>query len=216
MEKEDLQQITAIMDDWIPKDASIAIAIDNEYRYYNAGKHDIRLKEGQIVEKGGIADRTFQQKCRVDALIDDSTVGVPYYGIGYPIQLKEALGVLAVILPPNYHSVKNDPPRFLTGKNEDMWRPVPLENITYIESLQKKTWFYAEGSGYNSAHTLKNLEFRLPSSFLRIHRSYIVHIPFIECISRDFSSGLIIQLKDGTELPVSQTYVNHVRKTLEF
>lgn len=216
MEREELQQITAIMDDWIPKEASIAIAIDNRYRYYSPGKHDIRLKEGQTVEKDGIADRTFHQKCKVDALIEDSSVGVPYYGVGYPIHLKETFGVLVVILPPNYHSSKNEPPRFLTGKNEDTWRPVSIENITYIESLQKKTWFYAEGNGYSSVHTLKNLEARLPNSFLRIHRSYIVHIPFIECISRDFSSGLIIQLQDGTELPVSQTYANHVRKTLEF
>ncbi|MHA6261056.1 LytR/AlgR family response regulator transcription factor [Sporosarcina sp. CAU 1771] len=216
MRYEDLQQFTAIMDDWIPKDASVAIAIADHYHYYNAGAHDIRLKVGQLVEKGGIAERTLHHKCKVDALIEETADGVPYYGIGYPIQLKGEPGAVVVILPPNYTSSKKEVPTFLTGRNEDTWKPVPIEKITHIESLQKKTWFYAEENGYSSVHTLKNLEERMPASFLRIHRSYIVHIPYIESISRDFSSGLLIQLKDGTELPVSQTYVNHVRKTLEF
>ena len=215
MEIDDFQQITVIMDEWIPKDASIAIAIQDRYLHYRAGIHDIKLKEGQIVEAGSIADRTLKMQCRVDALMDNP-VGLPYYGIGYPINVKGELGVLVVILPPNYHFLKNETPSYLTGKYEDMWYPVPIEKIAYIESLQKKTLFYADNKNYNVVHTLKKLEFRLPSSFIRIHRSYIVHIPFIQCISRDFSSGLVIKLKDGTELPVSQTYVNHVRKTLEF
>ena len=202
VDREDLQQFTSIMEDWIPKDASIAIAIDNRYLHYSAGMHDIRLKEGQGVEAGSIADRTFKQGCKVDALMDDSLFGIPYYGIGYPINLKGEIGVLVVILPPSYHFLKKEPPRFLTGKQKDIWYPVPIEQIAYIESLQKKTWFYAEKKSYCSDHTLKNLNIRLPNSFLRIHRSYIVNIPYIQSIFRDFTSNLVIKLKDGTELPV--------------
>ena len=49
-----------------------------------------------------------------------------------------------VILPPNYHVLQHEPFRFLTGKQEEEWSPVPIEEIAYIESLQKKTWFYVD------------------------------------------------------------------------
>ena len=214
--KELLKQYTAIIEDWIPKDASIAIAIKDRYLHYCAGAHDIRLKEGQIIEAGSIAERTLQHRSKVDALVEDTVCGTPYYGIGYPINVNGEPGVLVIILPPTYYSQKKDAPRFLTGRNENMWYPVPIEQIAYIESMLKKTWFYTELESYNSIHTLKNLDFRLPNTFLRIHRSYIVNIPYIQSISRDFSSNLVIKLKNGTELPVSQTYMNHVRTTLEF
>ena len=47
--KEILQQYAMIMEDWIPKDAAIAIAIGEHYVYYAGGLHDIRLKEGQLL-----------------------------------------------------------------------------------------------------------------------------------------------------------------------
>ncbi|MFD1926795.1 LytR/AlgR family response regulator transcription factor [Sporosarcina siberiensis] len=215
MENKELNQIKTILEDWIPKDASIAIAVKGRYIHYSAGIPNIHLSKGETVKEGSIAEMTFKKNCKVDALVDDSVFGVSYYGIGYPIHVKDEPGVLVVILPPS-HFLKNEPLHLLTGKHEETWCPVPLEHISHIESLQKKTWFYAANKTYSAIHTLKNLETRLPNSFLRIHRSYIVHIPFIQCISRDFSSGLVIKLKDGTELPVSQTYVNHVRKRLEF
>ena len=85
---------------------------------------------------------------KVDTIMDNSLFGVSYYGIGYPIDLQGEPGALVVILPPNYHVLKHEPFRFLTGKQQDEWSPVPVEQITYIESLQKKTWFYAENERF--------------------------------------------------------------------
>ncbi|MGB3101511.1 MAG: LytTR family transcriptional regulator DNA-binding domain-containing protein [Psychrobacillus psychrotolerans] len=44
----------------------------------------------------------------------------------------------------------------------------------------------------------------------------MVNISFIDRIVRDFSSNLLIQLQDGTELPVSQSYMTDVRAVLGF
>ena len=85
-----------------------------------------------------------------------------------------------------------------------------------MESLQKKTWFYANKEPYKTNIPLKELQQRLPESFLRIHRSYIVNVSFIDRIIRDFSSNLLVLLQDGTELPVSQTYTADVRSALGF
>ena len=125
-------------------------------------------------------------------------------------------GALIVILPPNYHVLRHEPFRFLTGKQEEEWCPVAIEEIAYIESLQKKTWFYVASEQFCTSYTLKDLQLRLPKTFLRIHRSYIVNIPSIQRISRDITSNLVLTLRDGTELPVGQTYMADVRKALGF
>lgn len=216
MEIEGLQQVISIMKDWIPDDASVAVAVNGHYLYYISGIHDIRIKKGQEVEQGSIADIIFKKGHRVEGLMDDSIFGVSYYGIGYPITVHNQLGALVVILPTNYRFMSKEPLTFLTGKLNETWCPVAIEQVSYIESLQKKTWFYADNVAYSLIHTLKNLEFLLPDSFLRVHRSYIVNISHIEEISRDFASNIQLKLKDGAMLPVSQTYSNPFRTKLGF
>lgn len=211
-----LQQYTMLLEDWIPKDAAVAIAVEDRYIHYSAGIHDIRIKKGQLIQPGSIAEEVIRRKRKVDTIIDQSSYGIPYYGIGYPIQLHGEPGALVVILPPNYHELRQEPFRYLTGKQEEDWSPVPIEQISHIESMQKKTWFYANDEEYCASFTLKDLQLRLPKTFLRIHRSYIVNIAYIQRISRDLSSNLVLTLKDETELPVSQTYMAELRKALGF
>ena len=149
-------------------------------------------------------------------LMDDAIFGVPYFGIGYPISIEEKDSALIIILPATYHFLQKQSLTLLTGKDEDCWYPIPIEDISYIESLQKKTWFHTSEKGYHSIYTLKNLSYQLPDNFLRIHRSYIVNILFITEISRDISSNIQITLRNGMILPVSQTYAADVRKKLGF
>ncbi|WP_262173900.1 LytTR family DNA-binding domain-containing protein [Saccharococcus sp. Marseille-Q5394] len=133
-----------------------------------------------------------------------------------PVKINGEPAALVVNLAHDYELVKISPLRLLTGKLDDEWYPVPLEQITHIESYQKKTFFYTEEGQFSIASTLKELDKRLPEVFLRIHRSYIVNTAKISRISRDFSSNLVVTLVDGTELPVSQSYVNDVKCVLGF
>ncbi|PID14240.1 LytTR family transcriptional regulator [Sporosarcina sp. P34] len=214
--KKILNQYASVLEDWVPKDASIAIAVSEHYIYYVPGMHDIHLREGQHIQTGSIAEVTIKNQRKVEVIMDNSLYGTSYFGIGYPIDVQGEDGALIIILPPNFHVLKKDQLQFLTGKKEDEWFPIPLDQVSYIESLHKKTWFYTAGENYNISFTLKDLHLRLPRCFLRIHRSYIINMNCIEKISRDFSSNLVIKLIDGTELPVSQTYLNEVRTLLGF
>ncbi|MBD7984722.1 LytTR family transcriptional regulator DNA-binding domain-containing protein [Sporosarcina sp. Sa2YVA2] len=214
--KEFLKQYTDLLKDWIPRNASLAIAMDGHYSYYFSGQHDIRLIEGQPIAADSVADRVLKLKRKVELILDQTLSDFPYYGIGYPIEVRGKLGALVVILPPTYEQEKISAVSMLTGKLEHEWFPVPIDKITHIESFQKKTFFYTEDGQYSIANTLKELTTRLPQTFLRIHRSYIVNTTCIERIARDFSSNLVVTLKDGTELPVSQSYVNEVRCALGF
>lgn len=216
MESELIQQISTFMKEWLPKEASFAIAFDSRYVYYHVGVHDIHIEVGQYIEAGSIAENTLANNYRTEGLVEQSLNNISYYGIGYPIQSKGQLAAVLVILPPTYFYQQDQPLSFLTGRIDDIWCPLPLEQVSYIESQLKKTWFYSNGVAYSSIHTLKALEHQLPNSFLRIHRSYIVNIQYIHQISRDSSSNFQVTLKDKTILPVSSTYTNHFRTRLGF
>jgi two-component system, LytTR family, response regulator len=211
-----LEQLKIILEDWIPQDASIAIAINNTFVYFRSRHHNFSLKTGSTVPKDSIAYKVLHSRKKVDAVMDNTMFDTPYYAIGYPITILGELGALIVVLPPLFKVEGPNLYHFLTGKQTDDWFPVPIEQISHIESLQKSTWFYKDGEQYKTTVTLKELQTRLPSTFIRIHRSYIINLTFIKKITRDLTSNFLIQLKDGTELPISQSYINHLRTVLEF
>ncbi|PKH10292.1 LytTR family DNA-binding domain-containing protein [Planomicrobium sp. MB-3u-38] len=216
MEKGLVEQISRIMGDWLPKEASIAVAIENFYVYFKAGELDLRIQEGDPVPAGSVAEMTFKKKGKVERLVENSLLGFPYYGIGYPMEYAGQAAALVVMLPPNHILAKKPQLRFLTGKLEENWRPVPLERVTHIESSQKKTWFYSEEEAYSTIYTLKELRHQLPDYFLPVHRSFIVNINYIEGIARDLSSNYVLTMKDGSLLPISQNYAGSIRELLGF
>ncbi|MCH7323765.1 LytTR family transcriptional regulator [Solibacillus sp. MA9] len=216
VEKSVLEQYKVILEDWIPSDASIAIAVNYTFIYFRSGHHNFSLSIGSPVPENSIAFKVLHEKKKIDAVMDTSLFDTPYYAIGYPITIDGQLGALVVVLPPLFKIEGPDLYQFLTGKQNEDWIPVPIEQISYIESLQKRTWFYSNKQQYKTAVTLKELQTRLPGTFVRIHRSYIINIVFIKKITRDLTSNFIVHLKDGTELPISQSYINELRGILKF
>lgn len=213
---ENAEQYVNILREWLPKEASVAVVVESIYTYYEAGIYDIGIEIGKPTQKGDIAFDVAHKKEKIERYIEHSNYRAPYFGIGYPITLAEKEATVVIILPPAHTVAQKQTLDFLTGKNEKCWCPVPVEEIAYIESLQKKTLFYNTEETYQSIYTLKELVQLLPSHFLRIHRSYIVNIKEITEITRDFSSNILITLKNGATLPVSQSYTGIVRKTLGF
>ncbi len=220
MEDNIVRQISNFIEDWVPKDASIAVAGRDRYVSYIPGKHDIQIKQGQPIPSGSISERVYLQKQKVESLVDKSVFGKPYYGIGYPLEDKTSSlsGVVTVILPPEFLTRKAEPISYVAGRRDEIWTPIPIEQIIYIESFQKKTIIYTKNGSYSAKHPLKILQHRLPNTFMRIHRSFIVNIDYIDHISRDISSNFQVKLKvfDGKNLVISQTYIQQVRAILGF
>ena len=53
--------------------------------------------------------------------------------------------------------------------------------------------------------TLSDLEAQLNSStFVRIHRSYLLHLKALKSIERQNKDNIIVNLKNGEKLPVSR------------
>ncbi|MEK5230329.1 LytTR family DNA-binding domain-containing protein [Lysinibacillus sp. FSL K6-0232] len=214
--KDISQQYITMLRDWIPANSSVAIAVNNMYVYFHSSHQNIHLEVGQPVLPGSIAEQVLQTRQKTEAILDNSLFDTPYYGIGYPISLQNQPAALVIVLPPSFSIKKTEPFQFLTGKQEEEWNPIAINKISHIESLQKKTWFYVDSEQFKTNITLKELQTRLPSYFIRIHRSYIVNIHFIKKMARDLTSNFIVTLVDGSELPVSQSYLNNLRNALEF
>lgn len=215
-EVERFEQFKIILEDWIPKDASIIIAMNDMYAYYWPSIKHLHLKIKEEVHPKSIAAQVLKSRGKTEVLVDDSIFGTPYHAIGYPILIEQQVAALVVVLPSSNLPEKQEPYKFLTGKQDEDWTPIPIEQVSHIESLQKRTWFYAGDEQYKTNITLKELQIKLPEFFLRIHRSYIINIYFIKRISKDLASNFVVELNNGTELPVSQSYINELREVLEF
>jgi len=64
------------------------------------------------------------------------------------------------------------------------------------------------------AVSLNEMEETLPATFLRIHRSHLVNVQFIQSLVRGSSGTGSLSLRDGTDLPVSRRVMPKVRRAL--
>lgn len=94
-------------------------------------------------------------------------------------------------------------------ENKDGRQPVPYQAIAFFESREKKIYANTGKKEYAFYDTLDNLEQRLPSNFIRCHRSFIVAKSRITNI---FISRGIIVLNDGSELPLSRSYKSYFKE----
>lgn len=228
MNREGLwKQISQILKDLLPPEASVAVADEHQYLDYRPGQHDIHIEPGTEIPQGSISAQVVMQKSTISSLVDSSLFGVPYYGKGYPFHLENSWGAVTVILPPEtpqpapallLPTQTLQTLSFVTGQSNHVWRPIRVEDIAYFESYAKQTWLHTHSSAYTTQHTLQALESQLPPSFIRIHRSYIVNISAIDSITRGIAAPLTVTLAypADTHLSVSQSYVHEVRQRLGF
>lgn len=94
-------------------------------------------------------------------------------------------------------------------ENKDGRQPVPYHAIAFFESREKKIYANTGKREYAFYDTLDNLEQRLPSGFIRCHRSFIVAKNRITNIY--ISRGIIV-LNDGSELPLSRSYKSYFKE----
>lgn len=84
-----------------------------------------------------------------------------------------------------------------------------LDQVRYIKSESNYVRFVLEGKDVQSLLNMKDLELKLSSNFVRVHRSYIVNLRHIEKLDTS-------DIKIGRELiPVSETYRPDLLKRLE-
>lgn len=87
--------------------------------------------------------------------------------------------------------------------------------IVFFHAENKYTFLNTAEKSYIIPFTLKELEAKLnPDKFIRVHRSYIVNIDRISSIHRWFKGRLLLKMKGGKEVIVSQKHADGFKNTI--
>lgn len=104
----------------------------------------------------------------------------------------------------------------LTGYQDSRQFQLPLESIYYLESTDGTTFLYQEKEVYACRETLAALEPQLSrSGFVRISKSCILNIAFLEYVEPLFNHRLKATLKNGESLVISRNYIASLRDQLK-
>ena len=99
---------------------------------------------------------------------------------------------------------------------EDMTVCVPLHTILYIESINRKTFFYDENRVFRCKDSLIALESLLEQyRFLRISKSCIVNIAQVASTYRCDNHRLGLLLRNGERLVAGRVYAAKVRERIQ-
>ena len=96
----------------------------------------------------------------------------------------------------------------------DLGRIVPLQvdAIEHLRSDTKYTAITSKGRSYLVRLPIVHFEQRLdPARFLKINRSCIVNLDFVEAMTPDESSQFVVQLRDGTRVTASREVSKQLR-----
>jgi len=92
---------------------------------------------------------------------------------------------------------------------------VPVTTILYVEAQDDYVNVVTKKARHLKQQTLNDLEAQLdPRRFVRIHRSYIVHLDALERIEPLTKDSRVAVLHDGTQLPVSRSGYEKLRVLL--
>jgi two-component system, LytTR family, response regulator len=83
--------------------------------------------------------------------------------------------------------------------------PLSLNEIEYLKADSKYTAIAARGQTFLVRIGISELEVQLdPARFIRVHRSALVNLDFVDSMRADEQSQLVIQMRDGSVLTASR------------
>ena len=99
---------------------------------------------------------------------------------------------------------------------DHMEQMVDVQDIYYIESVDKKTFVYLERTVCHTDFRLYQLMDQLREyGFVQISKSCILNINALESIKPLFNSRMEATLKNGEKVYINRNYLNGVKKALK-
>lgn len=80
---------------------------------------------------------------------------------------------------------------------------IPIRQIDYFEAKEKKIFIRTKSKEYGFYGTLDTLQEKLPTDFLRCHRSYIVNMKRVKVL---LPAQNLLQMADNVIVPFSRSY----------
>ncbi|WP_425441462.1 LytTR family DNA-binding domain-containing protein [Salinibacillus kushneri] len=214
LEKFTIDSLLNVFGELFSDEVSIAVSNTKEYIYYRPSKRiDLKISAGDPIKKGTITDKAFSTGQKVSEFIDRNVFGIPYHGMAVPYFEGNAIvGCVTAIYP-----ALTEGKSVITVKTLDGWKPIPFADVMFLEVRDRKTYVFTDKFTGVHNKALQQFEYILPrETFIRCHRSFIVNVHHIKEIYPDTHSTFVLEMKNGTSIPVSQSYSSYFRKLLGF
>jgi two-component system LytT family response regulator len=93
---------------------------------------------------------------------------------------------------------------------------INADKIEHVEAQDDYVQIRSEGKSYLKNQRMTELEAQLDGEqFLRIHRSYIVNIAFVDRIEQATKDSHVAILKDGSKIPISRSGYQKIRTVIQ-
>jgi two-component system LytT family response regulator len=127
------------------------------------------------------------------------------------------LPVLLKQLTASLREERADYPRRIASRVGERIQFVDLDAVTHFLAHEKLTYAVANGRQHCVDQTIAELEQRLdPARFLRVHRSALVNVDWIQEVNSWFAGKVVLSLKDPprTQIPVARDRVRSLKSRL--
>ena len=103
----------------------------------------------------------------------------------------------------------------LTGVKNGQTFILDAAQILYIDTVDKKTFLYAEADVYETSLRLYELEEQLSATdFFRAGKSSIINFSKIKSLKSDIDGRMIVIMENGEKLIVSKQYAPFIKNKL--
>ena len=107
-------------------------------------------------------------------------------------------------------------PQYLSARTHRGIERIEVAQIYYAMADQKYVTLYHTGGEVLVDDSLKELEERLAPQFLRVHRSALINLRYLEALRRDTRGSYSVVLRGvGQEVPVSRRMLAQVKEVLQ-
>jgi len=92
---------------------------------------------------------------------------------------------------------------------------IAVDKIDYIEAQSDYIAIHSQGRDYLKTQRISDLEAQLdPKNFVRVHRSFIIHLAALQGIERFGSDGHAARMSDGKRVPISRSGYDRLRAAM--
>jgi len=105
--------------------------------------------------------------------------------------------------------------RKVTGSTNDGTHVISAEDVLYIESVDKRTFFYTADAVYETPLRLYEMEERLADcDFLRVAKGCVINFGKIASLRPDINGRILATMENGEQVVISRQYAPDVKHKL--
>lgn len=103
----------------------------------------------------------------------------------------------------------------LTAEKDNETHLLDIEQIIYIESVDRKCFIYTSDEIYESELRLYELEQQLAEyGFFRVSKSFLVQLRSVQSLKADIDRKIRVTMSNGEQIIASRKYAENLKKRL--